>query len=893
MLKTLGEKYFKFLICTVDVSRKNAHWIILITVLLTSGLGYYITKNISINTNTIDMLDASLPFRKLDDDLDKTFPQFSGLIVAVVESSSLIRANDNAELLAKKLKQSTDILNSVYRPGQGSFFKTNGLLYLDTDKLWDLSERLSEAQPFIGALSYDPSLRGLFSMLGHSLDEDLGAENKKQLATMFNRINTSIEAQIAGKEEYQSWREGMIDESDAPGKIYRSFILIQPRFNYSTLQPGQEAIKKIRDVIVQLGLNDQPDLRVRLTGSVAMEDEELDSVAKGAGIATMLSFLLVCIILFIGLGAPRLVISILLTLLAGLVWTAAFATFAIGSLNLISVTFAVLFIGLGVDFGIQFGMRYREEFAGQGTHSAALSLAAKGTGGALTLAAVAAALSFFSFSPTSYRGLAELGIIAGAGMFIALIANLTLLPALFTLMPLKNRPARKPGEDIYRSGFSVRKYRRFILLLAIIAGGWAIYQAPKMKFDFNPLNMKDPDAESVKTFIDLLSDPDTTPYTIEIIAGNLDEADQLATKLEKLEVVDKTVTLSSYVPGDQDEKMGIIDDMNVTLLPILRQGPPGAAPSTDEEVNAINVFRNKLATAIQKENSNSIYRESLQRLGKNIDALKTQPGWPAIIVRNLRQRILGDLPEGLAELRQQLSPQAITLDKLPKDIKERYVAPDGRARVEVFPEEDLSDNDALRRFVRDIQKIAPDATSSPVALLEGGDAVVHATLLATMIALLAAISLLIIVLRSIVDVLLVLMPLVLAALLTMATSVTVGLDFNLANIIALPLLLGLGVAFGIYLVLRKRSGMDVDHLMHSSTSRAVLFSALTTMATFGTLSFTHHKGMSSMGLLLMLALTFALICTLVILPAIMAEIDEYLRQVKLKLTGKVEKVDQD
>ena len=195
---------------------------------------------------------------------------------------------------------------------------------------------------------------------------------------------------------------------------------------------------------------------------------------------------------------------------------------------------------------------------------------------------------------------------------------------------------------------------------------------------------------------------------------------------------------------------------------------------------------------------------------------------------------------------------------------------DGRTLVEVFPSEALTSNDALRRFVTAIRKVAPNATEDPVILLEGGDAVTTAFKQSGIFSLAAITVLLLIVLQSVIDTLLVLFPLALAAVFTASSSVILGIPFNFANIIAIPLLFSLGVAYGIYLVLRERSADSIADVMTTSTPRAILFSALTTMCSFGTLAISSHLGTASMGQLLTISLTLALVCTLVVLPCLLA-----------------------
>lgn len=872
MLDAAGNKYLLAVVRLVELSARFARWVVGGTALLTVVFFYYALTHISIDTDPNEMLDPELHYRQLEADMQKAFPQFADVIVAVVEGDNADRANEASKKLIARLGHEKKTLEWVYDPEQTDFFSKNGLLYLDKNELLQLSDRLTEAAPFLGTLAHDPSLSGLFTLISRALDENLSPDYRGRLKKMLDSISGIIDAQLAGRQITLSWRNQFVEGAMAQGGDTRHFILVKPVFDYTSMQPGKKGVDTVRRVAQELQLDPQHGVRVRLTGDVPIEDEELDSVSRGAGIATLVSTLLVCIILFLGLRSTRLVAAILITLFVGLIWTAAFTAFAIGYLNLISVTFAVLFIGLGVDFGIQFGMRYKEELNRTKSHDLALSEAARGAGGMLTLAAVAAAISFFSFTPTSYRGLAELGVISGMSMFVALISNLTLLPALLKLMPTDMESKLPKSSILTRLRFPVRRHRKRILGAAALFGAISLALLTQLRFDFNPLNMKDPNTESVATFLDMLKDLNTTPYTIDVLAGNLDEAKNVAAKLEKLPVVDKAVTLASFVPDDQDEKLAIIADMTLLLQPLVTPSQ-GAAPSMDEERQALEKFQKKLREA-GVNNPDPAFSASMKRLAVALEKFKFAAGWPENALKQLRESVVGDLPQNLAQLRNLLQPQHIELKDVPQDLRERYVTADGRARVEVFPKINVIDNKELRRFVSEVKKAAPNAIGTPVALVEGGDTVVRACLQATVIALCAAFILLLLVLQSIYSAFLVLLPLILAMAMTAASSVILDLPLNLANIIALPLLLGLGIAFGIYLVMRKRSGLDVEHLFRSSTPRAVLFSALTTVASFGSLAFSEHRGMSGLGLLLTIALSFALLCTLVVLPAIMSVAEE-------------------
>lgn len=868
VLRALRGLFVSAVVRLVETSARTAPLLLPAILLLTGGLFYYTKTHLALNSNTEEILDPNLEFRRMERELKRTFPQLADNIVVVVEAETPAEAGDVADALTERIRLNREVVESVYQPGGGLFFAQHGLLYLDRDALWDLDERFAEAEPFLGTMAEDPSLRGLFTMLGRAFGEDLSRDTRAILQKILDRISQAIQSPPEAARPV-SWREAWLSESRPAGVPRESFILVRPRLDFTRLEPAARALDYLRALAADPEVK-RHRARVRLTGSVAMENEEMANVSEDARLTTGLSFGLVCLTLFLGLRSPRMVVCILVTLVVGLISTAAAACFVIGALNIISVNFAVLFIGMGVDFSIQFAMRYREEFDREDeTAVEALTDASAGVGGALALAAVAAAVSFVAFAPTSYRGLAELGIIAAMGMGVALFSSLTVLPALIAVFPLRAVYKGHRPNPLAWLGRPLVVHRRAVLLgiLALTLG--ALSLAPKVEFDFDPLNLRDPTTDAVATFKDLLRDPDTSPYTIEVLERDLEAAQALATRLEALPVVDKAVTLASYIPEDQEEKLKIIADMNLVLAPLVMDSGPHDSPPPEKTIAVLETFQSQI-TELQAKTKDAAFAASLGRLDEALSGLRASSDWDRDRLRAIEPLVIGDFPAVLSRLRQLLSARPVTLEDLPAELRERYLAADGRARIEVFPKADLSDRQALRDFVAVVRSVAPHATGSPVALLEGGDAVIEACLIATSLGLIATGVLMLLVLRSLSFAFMAFVPLVLALILTVGSSVAFSLPFNLANIITLPLLIGLANAYGIYLVMRKRTCGDVVQLFRGSTPVAVLFSALTAIVSFGTLAIARHPGMAHLGILITLSLSYAVVSSIVLLPALMA-----------------------
>ena len=860
---TISELGRRVVVGWVDMVRRFAVVATILAICATIGAGYFVAQNVSINTDTEDMLSADLPFRVNSRALSDAFPQFSDNILVVIDGQSPDVADDAAMALGEAMRAMPEQFGDVYDLAGHPFFRKNGLLYLDVDELYELSDRLAEAQPFLGTLWRDPSLRGLLEMLSRAVDEllkDDGGDVPIEIDRVLNAMSATLEGQKEGRFDRLSWQRLMMEAEDEEGP-YRRFILIQPALDFGSLQPAEDAIDALRALAVDLRLTSDNGVRVRLTGSAAMAQEELKSVEQGMGLAALLSFTLVVGLLLVGLRSVKLAAATLVTLVMGLVWTAGFAVAAVGQLNLISVAFAVLFIGLSVDFGIHFGLRYKEAVNHGADHASALAEAARSVGGALTLCAVAAAIGFLSFLPTAYRGLAELGLIAGAGMFIALFSNMTVLPALISLSPI-SRYGTKFGRIRISLNPIAARNARAVLWGALALGVASALLLPKARFDFDPLNLKDRNTESVATYFDLIEGQHTGPYSVTVLSKNLLSAKKLSEKVNVLNEVDETATLADYVPSDQDEKLDVIGTMALFIAPALGEGNKTDAPQISQN-------RDALIAALDRLNQLAKKRPAAARLASAIEALGGGRADDAAI-EEMQDRLVSSLPARLAHLRSSLDAGPVELDTLPSELRSREIAADGRAKLEIYPREDLTDREALKRFVVAVRDVAPNATGGPIIILEAGDAVVEAFRDAALIALAGITILLALVLRNVRDTLLVFAPLLLATLLTVACSVLFNLPFNFANVIVLPLLFGLGVANGIHVVLRARDAAGGGGVFETSTPRAVVFSALTTVGSFGSIALSSHPGTASMGVLLTIAISLTLVSTLVLLPALMA-----------------------
>jgi len=843
----------------VGWSRAHAIFVVAAALVLAIGAGFYSANRIAVDTDLDKLISPNLPWRKLSAAMDKAFPQKNDLLVIVVDGKTPDQAEDASLALAARLRTEPAMFHDVRVPDLNGFFRRNGLLFLPKAQLQDYANQMIAAQPFLGSLAADPSLRAVFGVIQlMAQGVQQGAVPPRDIATALNAVQRAATSALAGKYDPLSWQTLLSGTAPAPDDL-RRIILTRPTLDYTAMMPGARAVDAVRGAADALGLTADRGVTVRVTGSVALDDDQLATLAKGAGFSIALSLGLLCLWLLLALRSLRIFAAIVVTLTVGLLLTTAFAVLAIGPFNPISVAFAVLFVGISVDLGIQFSVRYRDERHRAGDLAEALTRAAQGIGRPMAVAALSAGVGFFSFVPTDYIGVSDLGWIAGVGMLIALLLNLTLLPALISLL----RPRGEPRPVGYAwagtvDGLLVRR-RRAVLTGAAVVAVACVFALPRIGFDFNPLDLQNQHSEAVATLNDLMSDPMNTPYTIDILTPSPAAAAALAKRLDALPEVDQTITVSSFVPDDQDAKLAIISDARTLLAPTLSPATIKPPPTDQEILASIHATNDEL-----KKITNG-YAEA-EQLSHTLDRVLAR-GAHALPL--LKANLADEIPNRLQDVRLALDAQKVTLDNIPPDVKRDWVTADGRALGEAYPKGDPRDNNVLRHFAAAVRVIAPDATGSPITIQDSARTVTGAFVTAGLIAIAAIALLLAIVLRRARDVALVLLPLLLAGLLTLATTVIFDFPLNYANIIALPLLLGIGVSFDIYFVMRWRAGNS--DLLQSSTARAILFSALTTGTAFGSLALSNHPGTASMGALLTISLGYTLLCTFAVLPALLGQ----------------------
>jgi hopanoid biosynthesis associated RND transporter like protein HpnN len=734
----------------------------------------------------------------------------------------------------------------------------------------------------LAALADRPELPILIGSLTHvigsvdglsSLGED-GHRILRHFTLAVERFNEGGHAPIP-------WADLLFEDVGADHESPQ-LLFVRPVGDLTQMEPVLQATTAIR--ALSRDLEPRPGLRIRVTGDRAVHTEEMSLIAEEAILSACASLFLVTLILLQCLRSLRLLVATVLTLLVGLAWTGGLAGIAVGQLNAITSAFAVLYIALGVDFGIHFVLGYLEQRRSDGARLPALHTAGRNVGASLLLCALTTAAGFYSFIPTDYSGVADMGIISGTGVLLGLMATLTFYPALIALGLGESRlPAHLSRRrfEIALPTLPTRRPRAVCVVAAIVtlACCTALF---RVRFDTNTLAVRDPRVESVQALKVLLSDHERSVWTIDVLTRDLAEARALEPRLEALEGVDHVNTVDSFLPEDQALRLAIFQQMRSDLTTPVELSDDESGEGHDR-VTALEMTIEGYGVALDIDadlrggldddallvSAAERLREALLELHERLHDEVNSPDVDA-----LEEDVFGELGTLIEDVLETLPVRTVTLDDLPGDLKRRYLAPDGRARVEVFASTNLSEPGALERFSDLIHSVRPDAGGPAAGTVALARAVVASLRQALATAVVVITLLLLVLWRSLKYTAITLTPLFVGSVATAAVSVFADIPFNFANIIVLPLILGIGVDSGIHLVHRHRMGLaNGQDLLATSTASAVLYSALTTVSGFATLALSNHLGIASLGQMLVVGVLLMLLANIIVLPAVLKLFD--------------------
>src|SRR6266516_6705565 len=705
----------------VDYCTRYAAQVIGIAALLGLATAIYAAGHFAIDADVNKLISKELPWRQREVAFEKSFPPKEETMLAVIDAPTSELVTQATTALIEKLAVQKDVFRSILEAGGGPFFQKNGLLFLPTEEVVGVAKKLGDGKPLIQALAQDSNLRGLTTALNYGLiGARMNHDSLDDLAGTLNMVSDTLDGVIAARPASFSWR-AMLNGKPPTAGDGRRFIEIRPALDYTALTPGRAATDAIRQAAEDLNFASQYGAKLRLTGPVPIADEEYATLEEGAYVNTAATIVVVLTILWLALRSFGIILAVAISLLVGLFITAAIGLTIVGAVNLISIAFAVPFIGLGVDFGIQFSVRYRAERHDVDNLHEALINTASHVGAPLTLAAAATAAGFLSFLPTDYKGLSELGLLAGLGMIIAFLTSITLIPALLTVLRPPGEPKEMGFKRLAPLDRFMERHRIPIIVgtgLVVAAGLPLLYW---LQFDFNPLNLRSTKVESVATFLELRSDPAIGASSIFVLAPSMEAAKSDLEKHSKLPEVSSVKTIERFIPDDQQPKLAAIRQLATVLNPVLRPDPNKKPPTDADNVAALK----SAVDALKQSAGNQTGRGAVAAKRLADDLAKLAIGDEALRAR-AQAAMIPSLNTALDELRNYLQAQPVTLETLPPEIAHEWVTKDGRYKVEILPKGDPTDNETLRQFARAVQAVEPNATGGPIAILESGRTVIRA-----------------------------------------------------------------------------------------------------------------------------------------------------------------------
>jgi uncharacterized protein len=862
--------------------------------------GIYTARSLAFKTSRNDLIGRDSEYWRLYSEYAREFRAEEDYVV-VVESDQPERNKAAVDALVHALLSPKNISQPDDSPAAQQFVAADLFYRVDLDAfqrwfLYYLSmEDLNCVRDFpqlIPALQQEPNLVGFFGVVNQMLQQlEVAEEGRKKCMLGFLPMVTTVVGQVgdltslSGEAEWRSpWLEAFVGP-EAGGKAeqqmkwrgYQTFrdgkmflLMIHPRETGDAT--AEATIPKLRRIMTDVR-REFPHVGINLTGEPVLDYDEMRESASDATKATVLTLVLVCglfVVSFRELLRPVLAVACIVIVLAV---SMGYATLSIGHLNIITVTFAVMILGLGIDLGIQFIARYEEELSKGAPRPQAVATAIENTGASIITAGVTNAAAFFAMGLSGFRGVNELGVIAGGGMLIATAATMLVLPALLLLVRREREsthiPARAAATRIeqwlLRQPYATLIVCAVVTLAALLVG-WRVH------FDYNVLNLQSRRVESVKTELRLLNADVESTIFASVVCDTFDETRRLQDRLAQLPTVAAVHSIAEMIPEQQEQKTNIVREIQQALGNAHFELRPAEPDEVLRALGSLRLRASQLARDAAARGDRAS-EKALTLLAKTSQEARTklQAVEPAQLQQRLTEydrRFYADLEAQLRLMANQVVDRLMGIEDVPKEVRRMFVGKTGKFLVRVFPRGNVWEREPLEKFVREVQQVAPKVTGTPLGLYEFVDILQRGYIQAAIWAFGVIMILIFVDFRNGYATLLTLLPLIVGMIWMVGAMALGHIPFNPANIMVLPLLVGIGVAYGIYVVQRYREDGEAT-FYGKSTGRAVVLSALTAIVAFGSLIIGAHRGIRSLGLVMTIGISACLLAALALLPALL------------------------
>ena len=872
--------------------------LVVVVSLVLAGFSIWVTgQKLTFKTGRGDLVSKDLPYVKLYKDYRKHFKDLEGMVI-VAEGGTTTRMAQFSENLASRLKSYPDLFSKIIYKFDTSYFRSRFLLYLDPEDLKSLQKKLEDHRDFIETVNASPGLNPLINQINNEIssgmvdslmvdflgdDENDEEENKKDendlklLIKILEEMNGSLENNYHYQSPWQSLfnsnEESLRDKGYLVSKNEKLlFILVVPNEDETSFTGYKDSVYFARDLIAEVK-KDFPEIEVGLTGEDVISTDEMITTQQDVELASKIALSgvsLLFIIAFRGIVKPLLAV---LSLLVALAWSLGFTSLTVGHLNILSVVFTTILIGLGIDFGIHILERYKEERQSGADILPSLHNTLQGTGQGNFSGAITTAIAFGAMVLTDFIGIVELGWIAGWGILFCMVAMILLLPALVTLEEKWRKPnlpkSTKKSVSSKISGLDkIFNHYKLIIVVCSLLVLLASLSLRKNFFDYNLLNLQAKGTEAVQYEMRILENAGRSAWSAAFLADSLEEVQQKEAKLKNLSTVENVESIAAMVPDNQIENAEFIKE---NLAPMFSE----IFVEEENELFSLKALKKTLKRIRFKLQGREGKEDKVAQAAREIDQFfkKNEILEPELVKASLEgfsNKLFTDYRKLMEDLKLNTEPRFIEISGIPKSLRERYISDHGKFLITVFPSVDIWDIEKREKYLKDLRSVDFNVTGSAVHMFNSTRLMTEGYIKGGIYAMVAIVIYVFIVFRNIRTVLFILIPVFAGSIWTLGIMDLTGLKLNMANLVILPLILGIGVVNGIHITHRYREEKDKNQVVLSkSTGQAVILSSLTTMIGFGSMMVADHYGVYSLGLVLSLGVFCCLIASITFLPALL------------------------
>ncbi len=870
----------------------HSYSVIFISIILAAVSLWVTLDKLTFKTGRGDLVAKDLPYVQRHERFREEFADFDGMVV-VVEGEDAESKKQFAEALVQQFKSHPKVFPDIFYKLDVSYFKDKALLFLDQQELTDLVQKIRERQQFLEDVNASPGLNQLLrsinaeissGMVDSLLSGFIGAEDEEKDDTadlgLLISLLREMQAHLKGNVPYQSpWSSFFTGEGDeleqagylVSGKNGLMFILVTPGEDETVFTGYKESVEFARKLVAETK-QQFPNIRVGITGEDVISSDEMDTTqvdVKKASLIALVGVSLLFILAYRGVVKPLMAVFCLLVALS---WSMGYTTLTVGHLNILSVVFTTILIGLGIDFGIHILERYKEERQAGKDISSALQKTIAGTGRGNFAGAITTAMAFGAMTLTDFIGIAELGWIAAGGILLCMLAMVLLLPALLAVEEKwrktdYNHQLRVAGEEKKWDGFFRHYY--VIILVSLLLVGLSILPLKRLRFDYNLLNLQAKNTEAVDYELKIIDSAKRSAWSAAMVADTFAETQKKHAAANALSTVGEVESISSMIPADQPEKIKIIQ----SIAPVLK----GLYVAEEDELFSLRSLTRimkkiqfKLRSKKEEQPTNSVEEAGLL-VQQFMETLKrTDAKLAKERLGSFSEKLFIDYRSKTGDLRNSADPAPVEIETLPEELKERFISKNGRYLISIFPAVDIWNLEQRQRFLSQLRSVDPGVVGNAVHMFESSRLMKEGYINGGLYAMTAIVFFVLITFKRIKTALIIFLPVGVGSLWTVGLMDLLQVQFNLANLVILPLILGIGVVNGIHIVHRYREEAERSATVLSrSTGLAVILSSLTTMIGFGSMMIADHQGIFSLGLVLTIGVGSCLVASITLVPAIL------------------------